>query len=255
MSNPFCDNYVDDASTPPTSPISDGISEPIDWNSRNLMYLLSALRPEEVAADILVFNPPLEALEDLTYPFHLQIHKKAVSTRIDSHPYSRDTHICTRRPQPCTLVAESNRECMSPELARRSLAHDLLSNIELVDATIARYNALWVIHNSDVSTLESILRAMCEMITIADDEWQGRLDQLCGMAAGDYTGQCVDGDCSAETRLEYHLLMTGRIALEDWIRCVGACLGMDSEKERAAHAEAYDEAGSFLGRAFYQIVG
>lgn len=142
MSNPFYDNYVDDASTPPTSPISDGISEPIDWNSRNLVYLLSVLRPEEVVADILVFNPPLEALEDLTYPFHLQIHKKAVSTRIDSHPYSRDTHICTRRPQPCTLVAESNRECMSPELARRSLAHDLLSNIELVDATIARYNAL-----------------------------------------------------------------------------------------------------------------
>ncbi|KAL1795805.1 hypothetical protein ACET3X_006029 [Alternaria dauci] len=255
MSNPFCDSYADDISTPPTSPTSNGEIEPIDWNNRNLVYLLSVLKPEEVAADTLVFSPPLEVLEDLTYPFHLQIHKKAASARIDMYPHSKDAPTGTGRPQTRTLVAESKRGCLSPELARRSLAHDLLSDDELIDATIARYNALWFIHSIEVATLESILRAMCEMIKIADDEWQGRFDQLCGMAAGGYSGQCVDGDCSAETRLEYYFLMTGKIALEDWIRCVSACLSMSSEKERALHTEVYDEARNFLARAFDEMIG
>ncbi|KAG9195489.1 hypothetical protein G6011_00610 [Alternaria panax] len=254
VSNPFSDNHTDDASTAPTSPVSNGTTEPVNWNNRNLVYLLSVLKPEEVVADKLAFVPSLEVLEELTYPFNLQIHKKAASTRIHRYPYSKDAPIGTSRPHPRTLVAQSSRGCLSPELARRSLAENLLSDNELVDATIARYNALWAIHSTGVAVLESILRAICEMITVADDEWQGRLDQLCGMVAGDYTGQCVDGDCSVETRLEYYFLTTGKIALEDWIRCVGACLGMDSDKERAAHAEVYDEARSFLCRASYEMM-
>ena len=222
-SNPFGDEYAE-----PFAPLT----KTIDWSNRNLLYLLSILKPEEAAANALIFNPPLGILEDLTYPFHLQIWKKA--TRM--------------------LVAESSRGCLSPELARRSLAHNLLSKNERIDATVARYNALWVIHITDVATLESMLRAMCKMITIADDEWQERLDQLCGMVGGDYIGQSVDRHCSVELRLEYYFLMTGRNALEDWIRCVGACLSMGSDEERAAHAEIYGEAGSFIDRAFDELM-
>jgi hypothetical protein len=209
----------------------------INWNNDILMYLVSILKPNELAANALTFNPPLEVLEDLTYPFHLQMHKKGISA-------------------PRTLIAQSTRGCQNPELARRSLAHDVLSDHSLIDATIARYNALWAIHSTAAPTLMSILRGMTQMITVTDDEWDERRDQLCGFVGGeDDVGQCVDGECSVETRLEYYFLLTGRIALEEWIRCVGGCVGMDDDAERAAHAETYGEAGRFLGRAFEELVG
>jgi hypothetical protein len=223
MSNPFSDKYAVPSAQ---------LTETIEWSNHGLLYLLSILKPEEVAADALIFNPPLEVLEDLTYPFHLQIWKKA----------------------PRMLVAKSNRGCFSAELARRSLVHSLLSDYELIIPTIARYNALWAIHSTKVATLESMLRAMCKMMTVSDDEWVERFNQLCGMCHGDYTGQGVDENCSVETRLEYYFLRTGKVALEDWIRCVSACLGMCSD-ERAAHTEVYDEAGSFLVKAYKEMIG
>jgi hypothetical protein len=250
------DSSMDDASTAPNSPVSEDMTDSIEWDNHNLMYLLSILKPDEVAADDLTFNPPLEVLEDLTYPFHLQIHKKGISIPrgFAAYTYSKDAPIGTGRPQPRILIAESTRGCLSPELARRSLAHDMMSDHQAIDAAIGRFNALWAIHSSEVPTLESMLRAMEEMIIITDDEWKQRLNQLCGMAGDVYVGECVDGECSIETRLEYYLLLAGRDTLEDWIRCVGQCLGMESDEERAEHAETYGQAGSFLGQAFEEML-
>jgi hypothetical protein len=233
-----------DASTAPTSPVSDAdnhdddndMTDCIVWNNDNLMYLVSILKPNELTANTLTFNPPLEVLQDLTYPFHLRLHAKSVSV-------------------PHTLIAQSTRGCLSPDLARRSLAHAMLSDHSLIDAAIARYNALCAIHSTAVPTLTSILRGMTAMILVTDDEWTERRDQLCGFVPGeDEPGQCVDGECSVEMRLEYYFLLTGRIVLEEWIRCVGICVGMN-DGERVARAETYGEAGRFLGRAFEELVG
>jgi hypothetical protein len=229
-----------DASIAPTSPVSDADDDMADcivWNNDNLMYLISILKPDEIAANALTFTPPLDVLEDLTYPFQLQIHKKDVST-------------------PRTFIAQSTRRVQNPDLARRSLAHNMLSDHSLIDATIARYNALCAIHSTAVPTLTSILRGMTAMILITDDEWAERRNQLCGFVPGeDEAGQCVDGECSVEMRLECYFLLTGRSALEEWVRCVGTCVDMGDERERAVRAETYGEAGRFLGRAFEELVG
>ncbi|KAH6868384.1 hypothetical protein BKA58DRAFT_194176 [Alternaria rosae] len=221
---------MDDSSTAPSSPIAD-MDDPIEWNNGNLMYLLSILRPRELEADVLTFAPPLLALEDLRYPFHLQLYNK-------------------KR----TLVAKSDTICSNPNLARRSIAHDLMSDHKFIDATIGKLNAVWAIHSSSVPTLKSMLRGMEEMMTVTDHEWQQRIYQLSGAVDGDCVGQCVDGECSIESRLEYYLLLKGRDALEDSIRCVGHVLGLDSDEERAKRADMFAEAGSFLGRAFEEML-
>jgi len=223
---------LDNASTTPSSPVSDDdMIDPLEWDNGNLMYLTSVLEPEELEAEALTFTPPLEVLEDLTYPFHLQLHNKER-----------------------TLIATSNRGCLSPNLARRSLAHSMMSDHKAIDATIGRYNALWAVYSSDVPTLKSILRGMENMNTVTDDEWQDRTYQLCGIIDKDTIGECVDEECSIETRLEYYLLLKGKDGLEGSIRCVSHCLGMDSDEERAERAEMFWEAGSFLGKAFEEML-
>jgi len=223
---------IDGSSTAPSSPISDDTDEPIEWNSGSLMYLISILTPEELEADTLTFSPPLSVLEDFRTPFHLQLYNKE--------------HI---------LVAKSDPICLGPKQALRSIAHDLMSDHKLIDATIGKLNALWAIHSSSGPTLASMLRGMEEMMTVADDEWQQRIYQLSGAVDGDYVGECVDGECSIETRLEYYLLLKGRDALEDSMRCVRHVMDLDSDEERTKRAEIFGEAGSFLGKAFEQMLG
>ncbi|KAI4613633.1 uncharacterized protein J4E87_009761 [Alternaria ethzedia] len=222
---------MDGSSTAPSSPISDDTDEPIEWNSGSLMYLISILTPEELEADTFTFSPPLSVLEDFKNPFHLQLYNKE--------------HI---------LVAKSDPICLGPKQALRSIAHDLMSDHKLTDATIGKLNALWAIHSSSGPTLASMLRGMEEMMTVADDEWQQRIYQLSGAVDGDYVGECVDGECSIETRLEYYLLLKGRDALEDSMRCVRHVMDFDSDEERTKRAEIFGEAGSFLGKAFEEML-
>ncbi|KAI4662720.1 uncharacterized protein J4E79_004029 [Alternaria viburni] len=222
---------MDGSSTAPSSPISDDMDEPIEWNSGSLIYLISILTPEELEADTFTFSPPLSVLEDFRTPFHLQLYNKE--------------HI---------LVAKSDPICLGPKQALRSIAHDLMSDHKFIDATIGKLNALWAIHSSSGPTLASMLRGMEEMMTVADDEWQQRIYQLSGAVDGDYVGECVDGECSIETRLEYYLLLKGRDALEDSMRCVRHVMDLDSDEERTKRAEIFGEAGSFLGKAFEEML-
>ncbi|KAG9384715.1 Pectate-lyase-3 domain containing protein [Pyrenophora tritici-repentis] len=84
-------------SIPVIPPAPVGLDATITWRTRDLMYLLSLFKSEELVADTLLFTPSLDDLEHATYPIHLQLHKKTTpGSEIGTHsldpPIALTTH-------------------------------------------------------------------------------------------------------------------------------------------------------------------
>ena len=221
------------------------------------MYLLSLLKSEELVANTLVFTPSLDDLEHATYPIHLQLHRKTtpIPPGFELDASSFDAHIVTSSLPSQILVAESATNCRTAAIARRSLAHFLVSNPAVVSDVIDRYNVLYTLYTTSLPQLQSIYRAMCIMTAISDREWFERLAQLRGFVNAQYlVGRGVDATCPVEARVEYYLLEMGRAMLEGWIRMARVCLDLSGEKERAACAEVYKDAACFLARASDEVM-
>jgi len=221
------------------------------------VYLLSLLKSEELVANTLVFTPSLDDLEHATHPIHLQLHRKTtpIPPGFELGASSLDVPTGTNNPPSQILIAESATNCRTAAIARRSLAHSLVSNPTIVSDVIDRYNVLYTLYTTSLPQLQSIYRAMCIMTVISDREWFERLAQLRGFVNGQYPAdRGVDATCPVEARVEYYLLEMGSVMLEGWIRMVCVCLDLSGEKERAACAEVYKDAACFLARASDEVM-
>lgn len=187
-------------------------------------------------ANQLVFSPPLEALQHMQGPTHLQLFVHIPDQPIPAAAFSRHAPIGTGRPISKTLLAESDLKCEPPASARESLAKSLLSDRATVNSICAKYTVMGALYAYPQVQLESVGRGIRAMAAASDGERRDRLWQLQGV---------VDEMWDFEPRLETYLLEVGGGELDAWVRCVEVGLGLGKE-DREMWADVYREAGRFL---------
>jgi hypothetical protein len=207
------------------------------------VYLLSCLLPGLLLTNDLFFSPPLEDIHAHASPIHLRLFKKVPLILPPREVFSKHSPIGTGRPRSSLLLAESDPQCPTPEIARASLAFNILRNNPFPAYMLDRYNVLATLYTSSTDTLRSLYRGMIEMLGVPDAEWCERLQQMAGV---------VDGACVLEARMEVFLLGMGRCETEDWVGILEFVMEME-ERDRGVCGEVYRDAAGFLGRAVWDV--
>lgn len=190
-------------------------------------------------------SPPLEDLEAISGPIHLQLYQRIQVAPAPAEAYSKDAPIGTGRPSSKLLLAESARGCKDAHAARKSLAQNMLGNGGTVWSMIHQYKILAEIYGTSKCTRESLLRGMLAMRRTSEYECVERYHQLC---AG------VDGTCDLEPKLEVFLLHAGRDELDVWIKHLTEALKR-GEQELGGYGKEYTDAAAFLTKAYREVIG
>ncbi|KAF2199459.1 hypothetical protein GQ43DRAFT_482462, partial [Delitschia confertaspora ATCC 74209] len=166
------------------------------WSNEHLTYLVSILFPDQFATNQIHFWPHLDTLQDLSGPIHLKLLNTVPQTPTPSFLSSSHPPIGTSRPSTLPTIASSHPLSHSPNHARQSLAHILLSNTTSIDSLCASYNIRATLYSLSDKRLFSLRRGMELMAQASEKEIRGRRRQLRGVGEED----------ELEVRIEVYLL-------------------------------------------------
>lgn len=225
------------ASTSPS--IAPAGHQAIEWTAADLNYLLSALYPDEMVANSIMFVPDLEALPAAGSPVRLQMFLRIPAAPVPREAYSANAPIGTGRPVGKVLAGDSGL-CVDVRTARRALAEDLLADRYAIQHAIGYYSLLRVFYSLSEASLRSVKHGIVGMARSGELEWYERLSQL--------QDARIDSSWPLEAKLEVMLLEGGRWGLGGWLGVVELGLGLTPEV-RKSWAGVYAEANDFLKAA------